>query len=572
MKYSNFPFILIILIIILLFSNIDIIESKIPRKHKHPGSEHTTNSEIEIEPLNKNDLNNDLNNNINEEQNKKIDDEQKPNQEKKIRLDDQKLISNEENDQYKYYREDDEFVYEKVGPQNNNLNDDSLTDLDKTLQQRQEEELKGKTIPNNNINKNINYSIPELDPERERLMREHREQRKRQSNQYNPRPHQQRVVNSDNLNHGRRPGPDFHGPNPHGPHGPNTHGPNPHGPTNQPETQNGNNQPSKAKRMLSLFYQIMMIFFFVSFVYNYFLGKNQNDKHALVWYQSNKEYFEERYDYFGVDDDDKLKKSKKNTISLIKDCKLIKENPYYYKLTCANYRYIHYLTVVLEFHKRYDMTSLIGSFFISPKDRIVFQVSFEPIENVGWIFCVSKKKQSKSLKKSYEDLNYFCQVYEPSSFNNYMCLLSESLEMFMELFNNKDLFKYYKCIEQYLEAIYYSDMISMYAEGNNVFFSFCIDLTRPNQERNLVEITHFVNLFVDTLAQLKYSKEVKEKFKKNRIMYERTKMDSKKRKEIEEKERRDFIERWKLKKKIRTKKGAERRRLERQLNEMNKES
>ena len=32
------------------------------------------------------------------------------------------------------------------------------------------------------------------------------------------------------------------------------------------------------------------------------------------------------------------------------------------------------------------------------------------------------------------------------------------------------------------------------------------------------------------------------------------------------------IERWKLKKKIRTKKGAERRRLERQLNEMNKES
>ena len=56
-----------------------------------------------------------------------------------------------------------------------------------------------------------------------------------------------------------------------------------------------------------------MIFFFVSFVYNYFLGKNQNDKHALVWYQSNKEYFEERYDYFGVDDDDKLKKSNTNT-------------------------------------------------------------------------------------------------------------------------------------------------------------------------------------------------------------------------------------------------------------------
>ena len=73
-------------------------------------------------------------------------------------------------------------------------------------------------------------------------------------------------------------------------------------------------------------------------------------------------------------------------------------------------------------------------------------------------------------------------------------------------------------------------MISMYVEGNNIFFSFNIDLTRPNQERTLLEITHFVNLFVDTLAQLKYSKEFRENVKKSRIMYERTKMDPKKRK------------------------------------------
>ena len=570
MKYSNFPFLSLILIIILLSLNIDRIESKIPRKHEHPGSGHSSRSDIEIEPLNKNDLN-DKSNNIDEAQNNKIEDSQKNNQETIVRLDDHKVISGDGNANSKYFREDDEFVYEREAPQNNVINDDSLINLDQTLQQRQEEELKAKNIPyNNNITKNINPNIkpninpnmnftpPHLDPQKERFLRD---QAKRHSNPYNPRPHQQRVINQDNLNHGRYP------------NGPNSQGPNPntHIPTNQGETQTTNNQPSKARKMLSLFYQIMMIFFFVSFVYNYFLGKNQNDKHALVWYQSNKEYFEERYEYFGIDDDDNLKKPKKNTISLIKDCKLIKENPYYYKLTCANYRCIHYLTVVLEFHKRYDMTALLSSIFISPKDRIVFQVSFEPLEKVGWIFCVSKKKQSKSLKKSYEDINYFCQLYEPSSFNNYMCLLSESLEMFMELFNNKDLFKYYKLVEQYLEAIYYSDMISAYAEGNNVFFSFSIDLTRPNQERNLLEITHFVNLFVDTLAQLKYSKEVKDKFKKNRIMFERTKMDSKKRKEIEEKEKRDLIERWKLIKKIKTKKGADKRKLIRQLNEMSKE-
>ena len=98
-----------------------------------------------------------------------------------------------------------------------------------------------------------------------------------------------------------------------------------------------------------------------------------------------------------------------------------------------------------------------------------------------------------------------------------------------------------------------------------MFFSFNIDLTRPNQERNLLEITHFVNLFVDTLAQLKYSKEFREKVKKSRIMFERTKMDPNKRREIEEKEKRDFIMRWKIKNKMRTKRGPDRRRLEREL-------
>ena len=135
----------------------------------------------------------------------------------------------------------------------------------------------------------------------------------------------------------------------------------------------------------------------------------------------------------------------------------------------------------------------------------------------------------------------------------------------MELFNNKSLFKYYKDIEDYLDAIYYSDMLNMEVEGTNIFFSFGIDLTKPKQEKILLEITHFVNLFVDTLAQLKYNKAFKEKTKKSRVMYERTKMDPSKKREIEEKEQKDFIDKWNIIRKMRTKKGAERRKLEREL-------
>ena len=46
---------------------------------------------------------------------------------------------------------------------------------------------------------------------------------------------------------------------------------------------------------------------------------------------------------------------------------------------------------------------------------------------------------------------------------------------------------------------------------------------------------------------------------KSKIINERTKMDPSKKKEIEDKEEKDFIERWILIRKIKTKKGAEKR-------------
>ena len=361
----------ILILIIVFFFYSDVIKSKIIRKHKHPGSSQSSHTDIEIEPLTKPELKEDIGA-INLDSKTK-DDKTKNDKEEKIQNNEQKEKINKQSIPPKYYREDDEFVYE--------TNDDNKNDIPLNL----DEEIKRRDtnqIPNpnpnnmysynannnNNYNNNQKYNIPNVDPE---IQRKSFEQRKRVQNHYNPRPHQQKVINPDNLNHGRYPGTPPPGQRPEG------------GQTLTPETSN---QPSKLRKGLSLIYQIMMIFFVVSFGYNYFLGKNQNDKHALVWYNANKEYFKDRYDYFGVEDDDELKKPKNYTISLMRDCKLIKENPYYYKLTCAYYRHIHYLTVVLEFHKRYDMTSILSSIFISPKDRLVFQVSFEPTENVGWIF------------------------------------------------------------------------------------------------------------------------------------------------------------------------------------------
>ena len=171
---------------------------------------------------------------------------------------------------------------------------------------------------------------------------------------------------------------------------------------------------------------------------------------------------------------------------------------------------------------------------MSDRDKLVYEVAFNPVDPLGWVFCVCKKREASAIKNTYEDINYFTSLYEPSVMNEQMCLLSENQEVFMELFNNKNLFPYYKQVEEYLDIIYFTDQSSFCKEPFAVFFAFNINLTYSGQDRKLLEITHFVNLFVDTLAQLKYSVKFKNEVKNNRITLERTKMEEGKRKEIEE--------------------------------------
>ena len=334
------------------------------------------------------------------------------------------------------------------------------------------------------------------------------------------------------------------------------------GPQHQNIEYNNNNSNKWYSGPFGTLYEIMMIFFLIGLVYNCIFGRNQNDKHALAWYNANKQYFEERYEHIGLDKSDMEDFPVDN---MMKDSVLIKESPYFYKFYCSNYRYIRWLLTALEFRKRFDATSMLTSLFMSDRDKLVYEVAFNPVDPLGWVFCVCKKREASAIKNTYEDINYFTSLYEPSVMNEQMCLLSENQEVFMELFNNKNLFPYYKQIEQYLDIIYFTDQSSFCKEPFAVFFAFNINLTYSGQDRKLLEITHFVNLFVDTLAQLKYSVKFKNEVKNNRITLERTKMEEGKRKEIEEKEKRDFIEKWKIKNKLKTKKGAERRKLMKEL-------
>lgn len=73
------------------------------------------------------------------------------------------------------------------------------------------------------------------------------------------------------------------------------------------------------------------------------------------------------------------------------------------------------------------------------------------------MFCVCKKKDARTLAKTYPDINYFGKSYDPSIFNERLTVMAENIELFIDLFQNKNLLNYFKSVEQYLDVIYYTD-------------------------------------------------------------------------------------------------------------------
>jgi len=179
-------------------------------------------------------------------------------------------------------------------------------------------------------------------------------------------------------------------------------------------------------------YEIFMMIFLLGFIYNCFCGKNANDKYALAWYNANKQYFEERYSELGI------KNGEDDVITETDSLPIIKDSPYLYKFYAAGYRYIKWLLVVLEFRKRQDTISLFTAMLFPAKDRIIFEVGIEPTEeDISWVFCVCNRRDSKNLKKDHQDIDFFCNSFEPSIMSDRLVLLSESDELYCDLFQNK---------------------------------------------------------------------------------------------------------------------------------------
>ena len=100
---------------------------------------------------------------------------------------------------------------------------------------------------------------------------------------------------------------------------------------------------------------------------------------------------------------------------------------------------------------------MLTSFLVNTKDRIIYEVAIDPIEDVCWMFCICKRRDANTLKNSYSDINFFGKNHDVSVFGEKLTALTENLESLVEIFQNKNLLSFFKSIESHIDLIYYTD-------------------------------------------------------------------------------------------------------------------
>ena len=265
----------------------------------------------------------------------------------------------------------------------------------------------------------------------------------------------------------------------------------------------------KASLFLSLFtiYEVLMVVFVVVFILNCMIGKSNNEKLANKWYNLNKKFFMKNYAHIGTD------------LQHEPDNALLKESYNNYKFYASGRENINSVIVSLDLSKRQDLVSLATSiFFPSEKDRLVYDISLNASE-VNHVFCICRKKDVKYMKKNYTEIDFMTRNYDAGFINmnsksKNIVLLTEDEEVTDKIFD-RALTTSYEKIEKYIDIIYFTDRQTYSKENYLLFCSF-------NNENMVysVEITKFVHLLADKLANFELNSKKKALAEKMRKDYD----------------------------------------------------
>jgi len=180
----------------------------------------------------------------------------------------------------------------------------------------------------------------------------------------------------------------------------------------------------------------------------------------------------------------------------------------------------------------------------NPKDRITFEACIEPYNDSTTIFSICRIKDIKPFRKAYVDVQHFTQTYYPDFISaNNLALLAEDKEIIMELFENKNLFKLFQKIQEYIYIIYFSDRNKEFNNKCTICFAFEFDVDTFNENySNFTDVNLFVHAFIDQIAVLKLTGNQKKEWERKRGEFDKQRTKENDEIKLEEAKRRALRE------------------------------
>jgi hypothetical protein len=234
-------------------------------------------------------------------------------------------------------------------------------------------------------------------------------------------------------------------------------------------------------------YEICMISLVLIFILNVIYGVKKNRSIANKWLVKNRAFFEDNYSHLGGE-----REYNPNNLSLIKDS----YNDY--KFFASGRVYVSWMIVDINLKRRQDLISLLSQLLLfGEKDRIMYEISLSPTEDVPCIFSICKRKDIKYTKKNYREVNEFTEVVNPSYMDKNYVLLTEDEEVVNKIFSNKQFLSQYKKIENFLELIFFTDRRNA-KDKHGMVVSF--ELKGSYTEADLYDMTIFTHMLIDILG------------------------------------------------------------------------
>ena len=258
---------------------------------------------------------------------------------------------------------------------------------------------------------------------------------------------------------------------------------------------------------LKYFYEICMISLLVIYIINAIMGVKLNRKLAESWLEKNKKFFEDNYAHLGGE-----KEYNPNQITLIKDS----YNDY--RFFASGRVYLSWLLVDINLKRRQDLISILSEIFLfNERDKIMYEVSLTPTEDIPCIFAICKKKDIKANKKNYRELEEFTEVSNPYFMDKNYVMLTEDEDTTNKIFNNKELMNQYKNIEKFIDLIFFTDRRTA-KDKHGLVISF--ELKGSYTEADFYDMNIFAHTLIDVLGSTSVKGAYKKEASARRKEYE----------------------------------------------------